>query len=364
MIGENVSVPFEAFVSKKSGELTNSDDIEARKELFRDLQGLIASATQLYYAIGVDVTINIRMPDTGMLIRDEKRLNDFLDFARYTVPKQSVYGIHSGYRMLLEDREEKLKKRLPYDVDSSDPAMHLTASWVFSGPTMTDLKPQIEQAIEREASEIREAIADGTEAAPVMEIPVQISNTYTATRELVEEFATAKGYEVSHRGDIHERNDDLERLVRLFLRVLGTADRPHRACPSDVAEAMLHIARSTQTFDFISIRDIAYGLSQLPAERLLPDLPPTATKLLKTLLDADEPMGRSEIIEAAGISGSSYDRYINELAAWDIIEPTESEGRRRWEGHLEPWWSPPESSRRTVWRTRARYGDHRRRVCS
>jgi len=55
---------------------------------------------------------------------------------------------------------------------------------------MTDLKPQIEQAIEREASEIREAIADGTEAAPVMEIPVQISNTYTATGELVEEFAT------------------------------------------------------------------------------------------------------------------------------------------------------------------------------
>jgi predicted transcriptional regulator len=99
---------------------------------------------------------------------------------------------------------------------------------------------------------------------------------------------------------------------------------------------MLHIARPTQTFGFISIRDIAYGLSQLPADRLLPDLPPTATKLLKTLLDADEPMGRSEIIEAAGISGSSYDRYINELAAWDIIEPTESEGRRRWEGHLEP----------------------------
>ncbi len=325
---------------QRVGELTNSDDVEARKELFRDLQGLVASATQLYYTIGVDMTINIRMPDTGMLIRDDNRLDDFLNFARYTVPKQSVYGIHSGYRMLLEGREQKLKMRLPYDVDSDDLAMHLTASWMFSGPTMTDLKPQIEQAIEREAREIREAIADGTEAAPVMEIPVQISNTYTATREIVEEFATAKGYEVSHRGDFHERNNDLERLVRLFLRVLGTADRPHRACPSDVAEAVLHIARSTQSFDFVSIRDIAYGLSQLPAERLLPDLPPTATKMLKTLLDADDPMGRSDIIEAAGISGSSYDRYINELAAWDIIEPTESEGRRQWEGHLEPWWSP------------------------
>jgi len=32
----------------------------------------------------------------------------------------------------------------------------------------------------------------------------------------------------------------------------------------------------------------------------LPELPPTATKLLKTLLDADDPMGRSEIIETTG----------------------------------------------------------------
>ena len=242
--------------------------------------------------------------------------------------------------MLLEDREQKLKMRLPYDVDEADPTMHLTASWVFSGPTMTDLKPEIEQAIEREASEIREAIADGTEAAPVMEIPVQIANSYTAIRDLIEEYATTKGYNVSHQGDIHEGKHDLERLARLFLRVLGTEDRPHRACPHDVAEAMLHIARSTQSFDFISVKDISYGLSQLPVDRLLPELPPTATKLLKTLLNASEPMGRSTIIEEAGISGSSYDRYINELAAWDIIEPTESGGRRQWEAHLEPWWSP------------------------
>jgi hypothetical protein len=72
----------------------------------------------------------------------------------------------------------------------------------------------------------------------------------------------------------------------------------------------------------------------------LPELPPTATKLLKTLLNADDPMGRSEIIDTADISASSYDRYINELAAWDSIEPREVKGRRRWEAHLEPWWTP------------------------
>jgi len=322
------------------GKLADSDDVEARSELFRDLHGLIASATQLYYAAGIDVTINIRIPDTGMLIRDEKRLNDFLGFAQHTVPKQSIYGIHSGYRMLLEERPAKLKQRLPYEVDDNDPTMHLTASWVFSGPSITDLQPDIESAINKQAEELREAVAEGNETAPVMEIPVRIGNSYSALRDLVEEFATAKGYQVSHSGDITDEKHDLQRLVRLFLRALGSGDQPHRACPHDVAEAMLYIASSTRSYDFITTRDISYGLSQLPSTRLLPDIPPTATKILKTLLDADDPMGRSDIIETAGISGSSYDRYINELAAWDIIEPREIEGRRRWEAHLEPWWTP------------------------
>jgi len=166
----------------------------------RDLHGLIASATQLYYSAGVDVTINIRVPDTGMLISDEQRLNDFLDFARYTVPKQSVYGIHSGYRMLLEDRPDKLKRRLPYDVDETDPTMHLTASWVLSGPTITDLHDDIERAIDQEAAELREAVANGRESAPVMEIPVQLGTSYSAIRDLVEEYASAKNYQVAHQG--------------------------------------------------------------------------------------------------------------------------------------------------------------------
>lgn len=246
------------------GELTNSDDVEARTELLRDLHGLVASATQLYYAAGVDVTINVRVPDTGMLISDERRLDDFLGFARYTIPKQSVYGIHSGYRMLLEDRPEKLKRRLPYEVDDADSTMHLTASWVFSGSTMIDLHDDIEDAIEMETNEIREAIANGRESAPVMEIPVQIGNSYSAIRNHVEDYASAKNYQVAHQEDIHEGKQDLERLVRLFLRVLGTEDRPHRACPHDVAEAMLHVAQSSRNYDFITVRDISYGLSNLP----------------------------------------------------------------------------------------------------
>ena len=326
---------------KKVGTLTNSSDVDARTELIKDLHGLIASATQVYYAAGIDVTINLRIPDMQTLVTDERRLTDFLDFLRYTVPKQSVYGIHSGPRMLLEKREEKLKRRLPYVVDSQDSTMHLTASWILSGPTMTDLRDEIQEVIQAEAAEVREQIQDGQEVVPVLEIPVMIGNSYTALRATVKDFAAAKNFRVAQAGEFSpEGTHDLERLVRLFLRILGTADRPHRGCPHDVAEAMLYIARSTKTADYLAVRDIEYGLAQLPATRLFPELPPSATKMVKAVFTSDEPMGRSEIINAAEISESSYTRYLEELAAWDVFEPRYVDGHRRWEAYLEPWWSP------------------------
>ena len=64
-----------------------------------------------------------------------------------------------------------------------------------------------------------------------------------------------------------------------------------------------------------SVRKSTVGL----VDRLLPGVAANSDKLLKTPLDVDDPMCCSEIIETAGISGSSYDRYINELAAWDFI---------------------------------------------
>ncbi|OYR79987.1 plasmid replication protein RepH, partial [Halorubrum ezzemoulense] len=78
--------------------LIGSDDTAARSELFEDLHGLIASATQLYHAVGIDLTTTIRIPDTDALARNETRRADLCGFLAKTAPKQSVYGIHSGYR--------------------------------------------------------------------------------------------------------------------------------------------------------------------------------------------------------------------------------------------------------------------------
>ncbi len=71
----------------------------------------------------------------------------------------------------------------------------------------------------------------------------------------------------------------------------------------------------------------------------MPALPPTMQSVLKTLLVADEPLGRATIIKRADISTASYDRNIDELAALGIVEPTGNGGHRKWQAWLVPWWS-------------------------
>jgi len=68
----------------------------------------------------------------------------------------------------------------------------------------------------------------------------------------------------------------------------------------------------------------------LPATRFRPDLTPTATKLYATLLRAEQPLGRSELIESAGISASSYDRRLSDVRDLDRVSTVHVDGHRRW----------------------------------
>jgi len=59
--------------------------------------------------------------------------------------------------------------------------------------------------------------------------------------------------------------------------------------------------------------DVERAAATLPATRFRPDLTPTATKLYATLLRSDNPLGRTELINRAGISASSYDRRLDDV---------------------------------------------------
>ncbi|GAB7010769.1 hypothetical protein [Halorubrum trueperi] len=197
------------------GKLMNSDDTTARSDLFNDLHDLIASATQLYHAAGIDFTTTSRVPDTDALVRNTTQLNKLCAFLAKTVPKQSVYGIHSGYRMLFEEWPGKLCRRLPYDIDPNT-RMDLTMSWVLAGPTITALSDQIIATLTTELTRVRKPIADGTEQAPPLEIPVIDGTTYPAIRRVIDELP------MTH--DVQWTPRERQRLVRLCLRSFGPSD--------------------------------------------------------------------------------------------------------------------------------------------
>ncbi|OYR75728.1 plasmid replication protein RepH, partial [Halorubrum sp. E3] len=302
----------------KVAELTTSDDTAARSDLFEDLHGLIASATQLYHAAGIDLTTTIRVPDTDALARNPTHLQDLCEFLAKTASKQSVYGIHSGYRMLFEDRPAKLCRRLPYETDH-DATMDLTMSWVLAGPTITELHDDITAALSRELTTVRKAIADGTEPAPTLEIPVVDGTTYPAIRRVIDEVVMTHDAQWTPR--------ERQRLVRLCRRSFGPADTTRRACPYDVVASLLRALNESRTLTLAAVERAA---ATLPSERFRPDLSPTATKLYATLLKADSPLGRSELIEQADISASSYDRRLSDVHELDRVRAVQEKGHRRW----------------------------------
>src|SRR5699024_5924331 len=114
--------------------------------------------------------IHVRVPDTAQLQAGTQRYREFCDFFKHTVPKNAAYGVHSAYRMLYEQRVDKLKHRLSYAFDD-DPTAELTASWVVSGPTASTFCDDIEAAIATNASDVRNAIQKGTRRGVGFEIP-------------------------------------------------------------------------------------------------------------------------------------------------------------------------------------------------
>jgi len=329
------------------GAVVGSDDQDRRAELFRDLHGLVATATAMYDAADVDVTIDLRIPDIHQLVDEESRFEQFLTFLQKTVTKQSMYrsatGHHSWFRTCIEDREEKLKSRLSPGYSLEQPSADLTASWIIRGPTATDLQADIQSAIETEMTELRERIAKGAEAAPVLEVPVAGATTLSQIRSVAREFASLKNYSLPKAGEYTDNRFTDRECARLCIEFLATSDKPHGCNPSDVAEAMLRLSKTEFSGDQLTRCDVEYALSQLPAERLLPEKLPSKTKLFQALLAADKPLGRSELLERVEVSASTYDRHINEFReefrALGLLKVVSVGGHKRMVATLAPYWA-------------------------
>lgn len=338
---------------ERLAKVAGTEQWDERGELMNDLQGLITLATTLYRAAGYDLTINIRCPDTANIIRDEVRAKDFLDFWRYTVPKQAAYDSENGtlslWRETVEDRVEKRKFRLSRADGDEMGAADATASWVLTGRTATDLRRDIEYAINR--TEPYDQVERGEEAAPHFDVDVRNGNAVSSLKSVVRQFASLKGKRVGEaNGRYHSPYaQSIERLARVATAATATNDRPHEGNPMALAEGMVLLGDAGDK-EWLTVGDLEHAFAQMDSREFLPDLSPSATKMVQVLLEADDPLTRSAIVERAGVSTSSWERARattaskqgpGDLRAAEILgivqEATDEE--HAFIGTLEPWWT-------------------------
>ena len=356
-----------ALCLEKLGQLARSEDWEARGELFRDLHGLLASATALYSAAGLDLVVNVRVPDTANIVEDELRRQDFLDFFGYTVPEQALYrsptGPHSHFRQTHETRLPKQKWRLDLGLDTNFDEMpeklredlsietegkhgvaiksESTVKWVVTGPTATDLRSDIERAIDEEVAERVEA---GEERAPYLDVSVVNGYGYRNIKGIVREIASAKRKQVAETSAAQRvaHSESLDRLVRLCIAATSTGDRPHEGNPYAVVEVLLTLARSTRTGDQLSVDDLEHAFSQIHPDEFLPMLAPTASAFVQQMLERDEPITRADALKATGHSTSLWERALSEtdtaaaLQALGFVSRRTRTGNRRTRPHYRP----------------------------
>ncbi|MDL0125924.1 replication protein, partial [Halobacterium salinarum] len=293
-------------------------DHEQRSALLSKLIGLATTATTLYHAAGYELTVHLRVPDAAQLRRDDGRYGRFLGFFRSVVAKQGVYrgpdGVHSIYRMQREQRAEKLKRRLGYEIDPGEPEAELTCSWVVAVDEAGDeVVDEIEAALRAEDHRVRDRIQEGSEDAAVMDVPVALANGPETTRRIVEAFAMKKGFGAGAR-------QDLDRLVTVVHAALGTQERG--PSPFDVAAVMQALESKDDPADELDVSALARGIATLPANRLLPSLfddgerPKLALqKMLRALLGSHGAVSREDLVAVS--SKNSVDRYLQRLRALD-----------------------------------------------
>jgi len=163
---------------RKFGKLHDLESDE-RIELLKTAHGLLMSATTLYDAVGVDISIELRVPEPGDLEESE-----FCRFVSEVVTRQASYGTHSLHRNFWEPDSQKCKTAKAREINLTDPTAHLRASFVLSGPGITDLAEPIRGAI---TARDEQRLDDSTDYDPVeLHVPVTDVSCYAGMRHAVE----------------------------------------------------------------------------------------------------------------------------------------------------------------------------------
>jgi len=294
------------------GKVSRKEGAE-RAALLEKAHGLFASATALYDHLGIDVAVEIRVPDRNRTEDDE-----FLEFLTKTVPKHALYSGHSFYRHVYESDSAKREQTEPLAEERFRQAT-TTVSWVVSGNRVSGYVEPLQARLAAFDEANRQ---DNREDHVSMRLPIMVADTWS--------------------------EDGIKRAVRIALNRKGLCPEPDSMTMQnlvgflrgltgsvyDVVDALLQLDGSL--VDELGYQDVIAALASLPADRLLPEHSPTAGALLKTLLVADGPLSPTDVLDHDSFTKSQGSYYNNkdEIEAFGVAEET----AQGWEIRLDEYW--------------------------
>lgn len=282
----------------------NYDDRdEFRGAILRDAHGLCGTMTHLLSLAGVDVVREMRILECSRHFFHEPRRSDLLKNVGRMVAVQSEYNHMSAFRQMFESRPEKQQQSFTPDVDALNPHGHLIGSFVLVGDGVTQLEDAIRQSIRGEVIGL-----ELQDDAPELDVGVPIKTrlgrqTFAQT---VREILAGK---------------NLSATPAAIAIMQSTTTTPY-----DTAKALNNGLAPEEDYPGRDIRidEVRRSLTTLDAARIMPNAPPSVSKMVHALLTVSEPISQSELADRAGISSASVRNNRDILEALGLIEVTDT----------------------------------------
>ncbi|MDF9748392.1 helix-turn-helix domain-containing protein [Natrinema salsiterrestre] len=279
----------------KHGEYGEFDGRDAfRSEILRKSHGLFGTMAHLLDAVGVDLVREIRVPPKA---DRERQLGQLARSIAVSAAIQSTYkDCFACYRQLFEGREEKRERALVPSVDAADPYGDLIGSIVIRGPDIHRLEPYLRSRLEDPEEEHEDAL----------EIAVQVPIEDVGRQAFAETAARILGAK------------NLRPTSEAVSLLHGLVETPH-----DAAEGLHQRLQEEDERREVRPDEVRKALAGVDAAALCPDLPRSVGVILKTLLEAEEPLSKAELAERSGKCEKTVGRHEAKLEALGLLEISE-----------------------------------------
>jgi len=271
-------------------EYEDRDDFRGR--IMQSAHGLAGSIVHLLDEAGVTIHRELLLAP-GL---DHGTLDSIRATLLHEAQIQSQYRDHTVYRQLYERRPDKVRQAPLVDVDAADPFGTYIGSLTIRGPHASDLGQHLE-------GYLRSARKPTREDAPEFAVRLPIG---TAGREAYAETISR----LCSQKNLHSTREAV------------TLCRALAASPHAVADSLHWLEGEDRPRD-LRLDEVRYALAQLGPARLLPDATPTVSAAVATLLKADQPLTQTELAARADVSARSVRKYVDVLAALDLVRETE-----------------------------------------